>query len=150
MITYKEEIMPKRSARKELEIIQDSNRSCVERGAAIVALIQSRWTQAEIADSIARPRVSISHLKTCFDDLKGRARKMCEARKMNRDACYRLASEHVSEQVSDRILERAFDLMNKRDDQRRAQHGRRTPPGQITDEDIKQAIKDVSESEKTK
>lgn len=68
---------------------------------------------------------------------------MCKAGKMNGDACYSLAS--VPDSNRERILIHAIELRRIRDTQRSAKRtspkGRQTLPGQITDKDIKEAIK---------
>jgi hypothetical protein len=88
---------------------------------------------------------AISHLKTCFLSLEGKAREMCKAGKMNADACYSLASARDFDRQC--VLRHAIELRRIKDTQRSAQRmgpkGRRTLPGQITDKDIKEAIKGV-------
>jgi hypothetical protein len=83
-------------------------------------------------------KVTISHLKKCFDHLKGRAREMCKTGKMNVDACYSLANVLDSDQ--ERVLRRAIELSKAKAVRSK---GRRTPLGQITDKDVKQAIRDL-------
>lgn len=142
------EIMSSRRAKEELlEIIQDRGYACVERGEAIVELVQSGMSQVVIADKTNLSTVAISHLKTCFHNLEGKAREMCKTGKMNGDACYTLASTPHFDR--DRILRRAIELRRIKDAQRSVQHmgprGRQTLAGQITNKDMKEAIKDVKD-----
>lgn len=141
--------MPKRLREELLEIIQNSDRACVDRGAAIVELVKSGMRQVEIAGSTELSTVAISHLKKCSENLKGKAREMCKDRKMNSDACYTLASAPDCDQ--ERALGRAIQLRKKKDDQRSAQHrgskGRQTLRGQITDKDMKEAIMEIEKAE---
>jgi hypothetical protein len=136
--------VPKRRA-ELLQIVQDNDRACVDRGEAIVELVESGMTQTVIADSTNLSTTAISHLKTCFRNLQGKARQMCKAGKINVDACYSLASAPASDQ--ERILRRAIELRRIKDTQRSVQHmgpkGRQTLPGQIADKDMKEAMKDV-------
>jgi hypothetical protein len=140
--------------KKLLEIAQDEDRACVDRGEAIIELGRSGMRQKEIAKSTGFSEVAISHLKTCFLNLKGEARETCKAGKMNGDACYSLASALKKSLHPDsdreRIFRRAIELCRRRDTQP-VQHmrpkGRQSPPGQITDKEMKMAIKDVDGSD---
>ena len=136
--------MPQYRANHELlEIVQDNDRACVDRGEAIVELVESGMSQTVIADSTNLSTAAISHLKTCFRNLEGKAREMCKARKMNGDACYSLAS--ATKFGQQRILQRAIELRRIKDTERSVQHmgpkGRQTLAGQITDKDMKEAIR---------
>jgi hypothetical protein len=128
-----------------LEIVQDKGRACVDCGEAIDKLVQRGMSQAEIAELTALSVPTISHLKTCFLNLTGEARELCQAGKMNGDACYSLA--HAVDFDREHILRRAIELRRIREAQRSVQNmgpkGRQTPAGQITDRDMKQAIRDV-------
>jgi hypothetical protein len=105
--------------------------------------------QAAIADSTQLSTAAISHLKTCFLNLEGMAREMCKGGKMNGDACCSLASAPDFDR--ERILRRAIELRRIKDTQRSVQHtgpkGRQTLAGQITDKDMKEAIRDVKKGE---
>jgi transposase len=121
-----------------LGIVRDQNRACVDRGEAIDELVRSGMLQKEIANSTSLSKEAISHLKKCFRHLKGKAREMCRAGKMNGDACYSLANAPDSDQ--ERILQRAIELSKTKGIRSK---GRRSPPGQVTDKEIKQAIEDL-------
>ena len=129
----------------KLAIVRDNDRACIYRGKAIDELVRSGASQRDIANSTNLSTAAISHLKTCFLNLKGQARKMCKDRRMNRDACYSLAS--APDGYQDRILLRAIELSEARDAgrslQRRGPTGRQTRSGQISDKDMKEAIKDI-------
>jgi hypothetical protein len=128
-----------------LKIVQDRGRACVDRGEAIVKLVQRGMSQATIAELTELSVPAISHLKTCSLNLTGGARELCQAGKMNGDACYSLASAVGFDRG--RVLGRAIELRRIKDTQRSVQNmgpkGRQTPPGQITDRDMKEAIRDV-------
>src|SRR5208337_4093849 len=66
----------RRSKEELLEIVQDNDRACVDRGAAVVELVQFGMSQAAIAESAKLSTAAISHLKTCFRNLEGQAREM--------------------------------------------------------------------------
>jgi hypothetical protein len=137
--------MPALQTRQELlAIVQQSGLGCVDRGKAIVELVESGMTQVAIADSTTSSTVAISHLRTCFDNLRGEARAMCKDRKMNADACYRLASAPPALD-QERIPRCAITIRSEKDAQRRSElrvgpRGRQTLEGRITDGDIKEAI----------
>jgi hypothetical protein len=138
--------MPHRTRKELLEIVHDKDGACVDRGEVIVKLIDSGMSQAAIAESTQLSTSAISHLKTCFLNLEGKAREMCKGGKMNGDACYSLA--RAPDLDRERILRRAVELRRIKDTQRSVQghtgpKGRQTLAGQITDEDMKEAIRDV-------
>ncbi len=134
-----------RTKKELLEIVHDKDRACVDRGEVIVEMVESGMSQAAIAESTQLSTSAISHLKKCFLNLEGKAREMCKGGKMNGDACYSLASAPDFDR--ERILRRAIELRRIKDTQRSVQHtgakGRQTLAGQITDKDMKEAIKDV-------
>lgn len=137
------EIMENPQVREWLTMVQDENSACVDRGEAIVKLRGAGMLQKDIAASTHLSSAAISHLRKCFDLLRGKARQMCKDRKMNGDACYLLARHKDSNQ--EQILRRAIKVRERNDT--RHPRGRRTPPGQITEEDIREAIKIEKENE---
>lgn len=147
MITREMDATPtaKRSKQELLEVVQDNDRACVDRGEAITGLVQAGITQATIAESTHLSTAAISHLKTCFNNLHGGAREMCRHGRMNADACYSLASAHADNR--ERIYQAAVKIRERKDAQRDVQRigskGKQSRPGQITDEDIKDAVHDV-------
>jgi hypothetical protein len=137
-------IMDIPQVREWLEMVQDKNSACVDRGRAIVELIRSDMLQREIADKTKLAPVTISHLKKCFLHLKGKARQMCKDRKMNADACYLLARRVDTDQ--EHILRQAIKLREINDT--RLPKGRRTPPRQITEQNIIEAIMEIERATK--
>jgi len=135
--------MPTR--REWLNLVQDKNVACVDRGEAIADLVESGMSQAAIADRTNLSETTISHLQKCFHNLEGKAREMCKAGRMNGDACYSLANAPDGDR--ERIFQCAIRIRKTKDSQRSAQHmgpkGRQTPRGQITDKDMKEAIREV-------
>jgi hypothetical protein len=129
-----------------LTIVQDNDRAFVDRGKAIDELVRSGTSQAEIANSTNLSTSAISHLKTCFLNLKGKAREMCQAGKINGDACYSLACapEDDQERIVLRAIERRRIKDSERSVRRKCSKGRQTRPGQITDKDMKEAINNIT------
>jgi predicted RNase H-like HicB family nuclease len=125
---------------KELfELVGDKKRPCVDRGRAIADLLRSGMSQAAIANSTGLSTVTISHLKTCFQNLGPKASQMCKDGAINGDACFSLAIADQVDQGS--VLRRAAEIRRIQDAQKLK--GRRTPPGKITDKDMKQAIEEA-------
>ena len=138
------------SERSLLGIVADRNRPCIERGAAIDRLSRRAWSQQAIAGEVGKSKADVSHLRTCFRNLKGKAREMCRTGRMNGDACYSLARETSLDQQS--VLEKAIEIRRIRDARNselpRRLKGRRTPVGQVTDKDVKEAIAQLLNSTK--
>jgi hypothetical protein len=88
---------------------------------------------------------SVSHLRKVSRNLKAPARQLCRSGKMNADACYTLAGVDAVEQA--RVLKRAAELRTQKDERRYASgkkiKGRQTLRGQITDKDVKEAIREL-------
>ena len=131
--------------RERLDLVRDKNGACVDRGKVIAELVESGMSQAAIADKTNLSEATISHLQKCFHNLEGKAREMCKAGRMNGDACYSLANAPDGDRA--RVFQCAMVIRKTKDSQRSAQHrgpkGRQTPPGQITDKDMKAAIIEV-------
>lgn len=140
-----------RPKRELLEIVRSKERACVDRGEAIDELVKSGMSQLAIAESTNLSTSAISHLKKCFRNLTGQAREMCKAARMNGDACYSLASSDLDRE---QLFRSAMQIRAKKDAGRSGQNmgpkGRQTPEGQITDEDVKEAIRDLTKKLKAK
>jgi predicted RNase H-like HicB family nuclease len=139
------------SKKELLQVVSDNERPCVERGGAIANLIERGMDQAAIAAAVSSSRVSpeyVGKLLKCFQNLGSQASQMCRDGRVNRDACCLLANPKNTGVDQAWVLDRAKELGTIRDAQRR--RGRRTPPGKITTEDMKQAIKEAREGAQSK
>jgi predicted RNase H-like HicB family nuclease len=127
------------SKKELLQLVGDNKRACADRGGAVSDLLEMGLNQATIADSTGLSTVAISHLNTCFQNLGPEAIQACRDGQLTGDACFSLAI--ASDLDQGWVLHRAKELCQIRDNQKRK--GRRTPGGRITDEEIKQAIKEA-------
>jgi hypothetical protein len=135
----------RRNKQKLLDDVRNSDQPCVVRGKAIDELLKSGMLGVEIASETGLSKASVSHLRTVSQKLTAPARQLCLSRKMNRDACYTLALVPGTNQES--VFKRADELRKKREAHRlelgKAAKGRQTLRGQITDKDVKDAIREL-------
>jgi len=127
-----------------LEIIRDKKRGCVDRGEAVVKLLNTHHVDQQRLPSLTGlADTSISRLKVCYENLSPDARQLCKTVKIQTQACHRLGREVApADQV--RFIRLAQDFAGKRESKRPLQNmgalGRPSPRGSITEKDMQEAI----------
>lgn len=129
---------------KLVEIAKDRKRGCVERGEAIVMLLDSHQIdQQRLPTLIGLTETMISRLKVCYENLGPDARRVCKTLNIQTQACHRLGREVASaDQV--RLIGMAQKFTKKRESERPLQKmgsaGRQSKKGLITEDDMQQAV----------
>jgi hypothetical protein len=127
-----------------LEIVRDKKRGCVERGEAIVMLLNNHYVdQQRLPTLTGLTETMISRLKVCYENLGNDARRACKTIRIQTQACHRLGRE-VARADQVRHIRLAQECARKREAERPVQKmgspGRQSPRGLITEKDMQEAI----------
>jgi hypothetical protein len=127
-----------------LGIVRDKKRGCVERGEAIVVLLNNHHVdQQRLPILTGLTETMNSRLKVCYENLGSDARRLCKTLNIQTQACHRLGREvALADQV--RLIRLAQEFTRKREEKQPLQKmgppGRRSPSGLITEDDMQEAI----------
>lgn len=123
-----------------IEKIKSTEFSCVERGEAVDALVGDSMQKKRIAEQAKLSEALISNFHACYRNLRGVARE-CAGKTLTDSAAYLLAKEGTGVEQQDAIFRRAQQIAKNRQDSQKGKPGRRNPPGNITKDDMKAAIR---------
>lgn len=127
-----------------LEIVKDKKRGCVERGEAIVTLLNYGVDQQRLPALTGLTETMNSRLKVCYENLSPAARRLCKKLDIQTQACHRLGRE-VARKNHMGHIRLAQKFAQKREAKRPLQNigprGRQSPKGLITEEDMREAIR---------
>jgi hypothetical protein len=140
---------PKPLGKSELVETVKNSKNWWDRGQAVDRLCrQHEMKQVTVANQTGLSEEEIGKQRICFLNLQGTAREMCRSGKMKADASCLLA--HVVNRNAglnqESVMRRAVAISKERDSERLKQttglKGRQTFKGQITSEDMAQALND--------
>lgn len=127
-----------------LESAKDKKRGCVERGEAIVILLNNHHVdQQRLPTLTGLTETMISRLKVSYENLSTDARRLCKTVAIQTQACHRLGRE-IPRADQARLIRMAQEFTKKRESGRPLQkigsRGRQSPIGLITEDDMQNAI----------
>jgi hypothetical protein len=96
--------------------------------------------QVRIAEQAKLSEALISNFHACYRNLRGLARE-CAGKTLADSAAYELAKEEAAVEQQDAIFRIAEQIARKRQASQKGKPGRRSPPGNITRDDMKAAIR---------